>query len=325
MRRGAGGRRRLESLYNWSRSVSRTLSLSALVLVAACATTNSTPPSSAPSPSPAADGSGFVYAGDFAGPLGVQLYSFRDAFKTDVPGTLARVRALGFREVELAGTYGLSAPAFRQLLNQAGLRATSMHAGYERLRDSMPAVIAEAEALGPRYVGTAWVPHPDGPMTAALARQTAVDFNRWGQMARARGLTFFYHVHGYEFLPDADGVRPIDILMRNTDSSAVAFEMDVFWVARPGADPVALLRQYPGRWALMHIKDMRPGTPTDVHTGGADPNATEVPVGSGQIDYRAVLRAAREAGLARYYLEDETAAPFTTVPQSTRWLEGVRY
>lgn len=129
----------------------------------------------------------FRFAGDFAGPLGVQLYSVRGAIRGDVPGTLARVRALGFREVELAGTYGLPAASFRQLLDRAGLRPTSMHVGYERLRDSLPAVLAEAEALGVRNVGTAWIPHPNGPITVALARQAAADFDRWGRAARARG------------------------------------------------------------------------------------------------------------------------------------------
>src|SRR5256885_11939841 len=86
--------------------------------------------------------------GDFKGPLGVQLYSVRDAIGKDVPGTLARVRALGFREVELAGTYGLSASQFRTELDRAGLRATSMHVGYERLRVSLTAVLDEARTLG---------------------------------------------------------------------------------------------------------------------------------------------------------------------------------
>ena len=263
--------------------------------------------------------------GDFAGPLGVQLYSFREAFRTDVPGTLARVRALGFRDVELAGTYGMSAQQFRQALDSAGLSASSMHAGYEQLRDSLPAVLAAARVLGVKYVGTAWIPHPDGPITAQLARQTAADFNRWGKAARAEGLQFFYHVHGYEFKPGADGVLPMDVLMQQTDSDAVKFEMDVFWAALPGNDPAALLRKYPGRWKLMHIKEMKKGVATGVHTGSANPDSTEVPVGTGQIDYRAVLRAAKEVGVERYYLEDETVRPFETVPVSVRWLETVRY
>jgi sugar phosphate isomerase/epimerase len=264
-------------------------------------------------------------AGDFEGPLGVQLWSFRDAFKSDVPGTLRRVRALGLREVELAGTYGMSAQQFRQALDSAGLNATSMHVGYERLRDSLPAVLAESKALGVKYVGTAWIPHPDGPITVALARQAAADFDRWAKAARAEGLQFFYHVHGYEFKPGADGVLPMDVLMRETDPEAMKFEMDVFWASLPGNDPAALLRKYPGRWKLMHIKDMKKGVATGVHTGSANPDSTEVPTGTGQTDYRAVLRAAKEVGVERYYLEDETARPFETVPVSIRWLETVRY
>lgn len=300
-----------------------------LLLAASASCTPGTPGADAAADSGAAratvDSAEFRFTGDFAGPLGVQLYSFRDAFRTDVPGTLARVRALGFREVELAGTYGLSAEAFRQMLDSAGLSATSMHAGYERLRDSLPAVLAEAKTLGVQNVGTAWIPHPDGPITVALARQVAADFDRWGKAARAEGVQFFYHIHGYEFQPGADGVIPLDVLMRETDAEAVKFEMDVFWTALPGIDPAALLRQHPGRWRLMHLKDMKQGVARVVHTGSANPDSSQVPVGTGQIDYRAVLRAAKDAGVERYYIEDETAQPFATIPVSTRWLEALRY
>jgi sugar phosphate isomerase/epimerase len=235
------------------------------------------------------------------------------------------VRALGIREVELAGTYGRNAQQFRQALDSAGLTATSMHVGYERLRDSLPAVLAEAKALGVRYVGTAWIPHPDGPITVALARQAAADFDRWAKAARADGLQFFYHVHGYEFKPGAGGVLPMDVLMRETDPDAMKFEMDVFWASLPGNDPAALLRKYAGRWRLMHIKDMKKGVATGVHTGSANPDSSEVPTGTGQTDYRAVLRAAKEVGVEKYFLEDETARPFETIPVSVRWLETVRY
>lgn len=288
-------------------------------------TPNSAPtPAGAPSPSasPAHD---FQFQGDFTGPLGVQLYSVRDAIRGDVPGTLARVRALGFREVELAGTYGLTAEQFRAALDRAGLRATSMHVGYEQLRDSLPAVLAEAKALGVQYVGTAWIPHANGPLTEEGAHRAAADFDSWGRAARRQGLQFFYHTHGYEFVPGADGALPMDILMRDTDPDAVKYEMDVFWVSRPGADPVAWLRKYPTRWRLLHLKDMKRGTATNVNTGAANPDSAEVPLGSGQIDYRGVLRAAKEIGVEKYYIEDETSDPFATMPQSIRWLETVRY
>ncbi len=298
-----------------------------LLLATSTGCTAGTPDTDADSAaaSATAPGGDFAFTGDFAGPLGVQLYSFREAFKTDVPGTLAKVRALGFREVELAGTYGMGALEFRKLLDSAGLRATAMHAGYERLRDSLPAVLAEAKILGAQYVGTAWIPHPAGPITVAVARQAAADFDKWGKGARAEGVQFFYHIHGYEFQPGADGVIPLDVLMKETDVEAVKFEMDVFWTALPGTDPAAILRQYPGRWRLMHLKDMKQGWVRGAHTGSANPDSSEVPVGTGQIDFRAVLRAAKEVGVERFYVEDETAQPFATIPVSTRWLEAMRY
>lgn len=302
------------------------LPLCALTLAASLAACHTAPRSgTAGASSTATSTHDFDFQGDFKGPLGVQLYSVRNAIKNDVPGTLARVRALGFREVELAGTYGLSARDFRAALDRAGLRATSMHVGYEQLRDSLQSVLADAKTLGVQYVGTAWIPHANGPLTEEGAHRAAADFDKWGKEARQQGLQFFYHCHGYEFVPGATGTTPMDILMRETDPDAVKYEMDVFWISRPGADPVAWLRKYPTRWRLLHLKGMRKGTPTNVNTGSADPDQAEVPVGSGQIDYRGVLRTAKEIGVDKYYIEDETSAPFTTMPLSIHWLETVRY
>ena len=302
--------------------------LLALLGAAACGGSQRRPPADSTSASaPATTAAAHVIDlhGDFKGPLGVQLYSFRDAMPKDVPGTLRRVHDLGFRQVELAGTYGMSASDFRTQLDSAGLTATSMHVGYEQFRDSLDRVLADAKALGVTFVGTAWIPHPNGPITPAMAREAAADFTRWGRAARQQGVQFFYHCHGYEFVPDRAGVRPMDILMRQTDADAVKYEMDVFWISRPGADPVAWLKTYPTRWRLLHLKDMKQGTPTNVNTGSANPDSTEVPVGTGQIDYRGVLRAAQEIGAQGFYIEDETAAPFTTIPRSIAWLEQVSF
>lgn len=265
------------------------------------------------------------FAGDFPGPVGVQLYSFREQFKQEVPATLAHVRSLGFKEVELAGTYGLSPERFKQLLDSVGLQATSMHVGYEQFRDSLPAVLAMAKTLGVKYLGTAWIPHKDGPIDEALAKKTAADFNKWGAAAHDQGIQFFYHAHGYEFKPGPDGKTPMDVLMAQTDSNNVKYEMDVFWISRPGADPVAWLKKYPSRWRLLHLKDMKQGTATNVHTGSADPDSAEVPLGTGQIDYKNVLKTAKEVGVEKFFIEDETKDPFTTVPQSIKWIEAVKY
>src|SRR5262249_25484386 len=155
-------------------------------------------------------------------------------------------------------------------LDSAGLRAASMHVGYETFRDSLDKVLADAKALGVQYVGTAWIPHPDGPITTQLAHQAAADFDKWGKAARAAGLQFFDHTHGYEFKPGSDGVLPFDVLMKETDANAVKFEMDVFWATLPGNDPAALLKKYAGRWRLMHIKEMKKSVVRNVQTGSAD-------------------------------------------------------
>ena len=263
--------------------------------------------------------------GDFAGPIGLQLWSVREHKTDDVAGRLARVYDMGFREVELDGTHGMTPEAYGQLLDAAGLKATSLHAGYERFTNELDAVLDEAEALGVTYLGPAWIPHERGePFTDAMARQAARDFNTWGAAAKARGLQFFYHVHGYEYRTNADGTTPFDVLVAETDLDAVKYEMDVFWVAHSGTDPAALLREYPNRWVLMHVKDMKKGTPTPDYSGGATAEA-DVPIGTGQINYRAVLAAAREIGLDRYYIEDESTDPLGNIPRSITFLETVTF
>lgn len=264
-----------------------------------------------------------AFDGDFEGPLGVQLYSIRDAMADDVPGTLAWVRNAGFEEVELAGTYGLSAEEFKRELDAAGLRATSMHSGYERFRDSLDVVLDEAEIFGVDHLGIAWIPH-EGDFTVEAARQAAADFNEWGRAAAERGLTFFYHNHGYEFRPEEDGTIPFDVLLEETNVDDVKYQIDVFWTHHPGVDPAELLRAHPDRWVSMHIKDMREGTPTGDFSGGAPPE-TKVPVGTGQIDWTDVLSAADEVGVERYYIEDESPDPMGNIPQSIQYLEQVTY
>lgn len=264
-----------------------------------------------------------AFEGDFDGPLGLQLWSVRDRMEDDVAGTLEWVRQQGFTEVELAGTQGMTPEAFRMELDRAGLRATAMHVPYERLRDSMEVVFEEAQTLGATDVGVAWIPH-EAPFTPELARSTAADFNRWGAAAREHGLRFYYHNHGYEFRPASDGTIPFDVLMEETDPQTVFYEMDVFWTVHPGVDPVELLRRYPDRWKLMHVKDMAAGTATGDFSGGA-PAEAQVVVGTGQIAFPSILAAADEVGVEKYYVEDETTDPIGNIPQTLDYLQGVTY
>lgn len=264
-------------------------------------------------------------SGDFEGPLGLQLWSLREHLSDGVDAMLARTKAYGFTEVELAGTYGMKPATYRQMLDAAGLDATSMHSGYERFRDSLEVVLDEAEALGVDYLGIAWIPHERGkPFTNQMAREAAADFNRFGAGAKARGLRFFYHVHGYEYRPGADGRTPFDVMVDATDPETVEYEMDVFWVTHAGTDPAALLRKYPNRWRLMHIKDMKVDWPTGDYSGGTSEEA-DVPIGTGQINWSEVLAAAEEIGLEKYYIEDESTDPIGNIPKSVAFLETVTF
>src|SRR5438270_1499335 len=138
----------------------------------------------------------------FKGPLAVQLWSFRNDFKTDVPGTLKRVRELGFTNVELAGYYGMTAKQFRAELDKAGLRAISMHIEFQAARDRLDQVIQDARIFGVRYVGVPWI---KSPFTREDCLAAIKVFNQAGEKLAANGIRFFYHLHGYEFVPDPAG------------------------------------------------------------------------------------------------------------------------
>jgi sugar phosphate isomerase/epimerase len=257
----------------------------------------------------------------FKGPVGLQLYSLRDQFKKDVPATLDQVRSFNIKYVELAGTYGLTPEKFRQELDARGLKAISGHFSYERCRDQIEEVAREAKILGLEYVGCAWIPHKD-PFDEKTCREAAAVFNRAGEALAKHGIKFFYHTHGYEFLPYGNGTL-FDLMMAETNPKFVRFQMDVYWVVNPGQDPVKLLQKYGKRFELMHVKDMKKGTPSGF-TGHSDVT-NNVVLGEGVIDWRTVFRAAKKAGVKWYFIEDESPTSATQIPQSLRYLEKVKF
>jgi sugar phosphate isomerase/epimerase len=258
----------------------------------------------------------------FKGPVGLQLYSLRDQFAKDVPGTLDKVKAFGIRNVELAGTYGLTPEKFEALLSARGLKAVSAHFPYERYRDDVEGIAAEAKTFGMKYAGCAWIPHND-PFDEKTCRAAIAVFNKAGEALAKHGITFFYHVHGFEFQPTGQGTL-FELLLAETNPRFVSYQMDVFWIVHPGQDPVKLLEKYGSRWQLMHIKGMKSGTPTGLLTGHTEVT-NDVPLGTGQIDYPPILRAAEKAGVRWYIIEDESPTSEQQIPQSLRYLEQVKW
>ena len=255
-------------------------------------------------------------------PVGLELYSFRDQFKTDVPGTMAKVRQMGFREVEVAGTYDLSTTAFRQELDKNGLKAISVGADFNDLETNIPKVLAEAKALGARYVVCAWIPHTADLFTIGDADRAIDVFNTAGRLLADAKLTFCYHTHGYEFQKNPKGTNYFDYLAQNLDPKYVNFEMDVFWVKAPGEDPVKLLQQYPKRFLLAHLKDRKPGTPNTM-TGHADIESNVV-LGEGDIGIAAFMQAAKKAGVRHFFIEDESSRSMDQMPKSLAFLRGLK-
>ncbi len=255
--------------------------------------------------------------------LGIQLWSLHHELDANVTRGLDETKAFGFTLVETAGTYGLTPAGFRAQLDARGLRAVSAHFGYDRLQNDLPGVIAEARALGAEYVVMPWLPQPE--FDAATARAVAEVFNRWGAALQAAGLKFAFHPHGYEFhaIPGGNGETAFDLLVKLTKPELVSFEMDVFWVAHAGVDPAALLGKYPDRWTMLHVKDLRTGAAI-TGTRSAPPE-DHVAVGTGQLDWPAILRAAKSAGVKYYFIEDETVAPLQNIRVSLHYLQTVKY
>ena len=251
-------------------------------------------------------------------PVGLQLYSFRNQFAKDIPGTMAKVREMGFREVELAGTYGLSNADFKKLLDQNGLKAVSTGAGFEQLENDVPTIVRNAKDFGVKYVMCAWIPHKGDTFTIDDANRAVEVFNTAGKLLAENGLTFCYHIHGFEFQKMPDGNTYFDYLAKNLNPKYANFQLDVFWAKMPGEDPVALLQKYPKRFLLSHLKDRKPGTPGN-QTGHADVE-TNVTLGQGDIGIAAFMKAARKAGVRHHFIEDESSRSMEQMPLSIAFL-----
>ena len=245
------------------------------------------------------------------GPPGLQLYTVRSLLERDYAGTLARVAALGCREVEFAGLYPSSSTRETvALLQRHGLSAPSGHAEYETLARDPGAELQKANELGQRFVVC---PSIDEPHRRTIDdwKRIAKNFNRIGEQARRAGLTFAYHNHDFEFQPIA-GQIPYDLMLTETDPALVKLEMDFYWMARAGRDPLAYFRKYPGRFPLVHLKDMARGG-----------SITEV--GNGTVDFARLLTEAKLAGIVHGFVEhDDPADPLKSIEISLRYLRQLK-
>ncbi|EGF91524.1 tat twin-arginine translocation pathway signal sequence domain protein [Asticcacaulis biprosthecium C19] len=235
--------------------------------------------------------------------LGMQLYTVRDAFNADPLAALTKVKAIGFAEVETAGLAGRTAKEIRGFLDQAGLKAVSSHVPHDDWFTRPEAALDEVATLGGSYAVLAWLSPERRKDWAKLGEQ----MNGWADLAKARGITVAYHNHDFEFVKTAEGM-PFHILMETTDPAKVAIELDCYWASFAGHDPLHVLHEHGDRIKLLHLKDK-----------AADGKMTSV--GSGVIDYTAVLKAAKEKGVTNVFVEhDNPTDAFASLQASYAYL-----
>lgn len=254
--------------------------------------------------------------------IGVQLYTFRNQFAKDVKGTVEMIHKMGISEVEGGGSYGMPANDFKKLLDDNNIKVVSVGGDFEQLQKNPQQIIAEAKFYGSKYVVCFWIPHSDSlGFNLDDANKAVAVFNAAGKLFKENGLDFCYHAHGYEFVPYGQS-NLYDLMMQTLDPKYVNFEMDVYWMKQPGQDPVQLLKQYPGRYKLLHLKDRRIGSPNSMN-GQADVE-TNVVLGSGDVGIAAIMQAAKDAGIKHYFIEDESSRSVEQVPQSLAYLKMLK-
>jgi sugar phosphate isomerase/epimerase len=249
-------------------------------------------------------------------PTGIQLYTVGADLEKDPAGTLKKIAQIGYAEVETAGFAKLSAAQFRELVKEAGLRAPSAHLNFGM--GDTDKLLDDAKTLGAEYVvSSVLMANPPQPgagrdeflkalngMTADDFKQVAAKANEIAHKAKAAGLQYAYHNHNFEFREVGGGQTGYDILLAETDPSLVKFEADTGWMRVAGADPVALLKRYPNRYVMLHIKDFTHLTrPVTALMAADGPVPTEL--GRGSVDLKIIVEAGRKAGVRHMFVEQE--------------------
>ena len=262
--------------------------------------------------------------------VGLQLYTVRDAMKSDFAGTIAKVAAAGYKEVEFAGLYNRSPKDVRAILDKNGLTAPSSHVDYEVVEKHWPETIEAAKIIGQSYIVCPGIPgaarkQPDG------YKRVAELFNKAGEASNKAGIKFGYHNHSWEFQPDPaiEGKRPFDFLLDSTDPKVFIMEMDIGWLSVTGQDPVSYFNRYPGRFPLVHVKDMKklPKISSDTDVSKLPYQEIEIAdVGSGLIDWKKIFASADTAGIQHYFVEhDSPKDAFASIANSYSYLSKLRF
>jgi sugar phosphate isomerase/epimerase len=269
--------------------------------------------------------------------IGLQLYTVRFAMADDFAGTIAKVAKIGYKEAELAEfaqdadgkvTYFKRSPQEVQAaLAAQGLSSPSTHVSLKSLQpDNFARVIEASKVFGHTYIVCPWIDEevrrqPDG------WKRSCDTFNRAGEACKKAGIQFAYHNHWFEFAPGADGKLPYDYILQETDANLVKMELDLCWIVVGGQDPVTYFDKYPGRFPLVHVKDMKKIPKVDTSGGQNFGDSLDMTsVGSGVIDWKRILGHSEKAGIKHYFVEhDKPQDPIASIEASYAYLKPLRF
>ncbi|TDB60856.1 sugar phosphate isomerase/epimerase family protein [Arundinibacter roseus] len=233
--------------------------------------------------------------------VGLQLYTLRELMAKDPKGTLKQVADIGFKEVETFGYangtfFGMAPAEFKSFLKDLGMSTPSGHYMPDQLKSGWNKIVDDASAAGQKYMMCAYI--MPNERTLEDYKKFITLFNEAGEVCKKAGIQFGYHNHDFEF-ETVDGQIPYDMILKGTDPALVKMELDLYWAAYANQDPVALFTQNPGRFPLVHMKDM-----------AKTPKREFAEVGNGSIDFQRILNAAKVAGLKHLFVEqDVTVQP----------------
>lgn len=236
-------------------------------------------------------------------PIGVQLYTVRELVAANLPEVLTQIQQIGYQEVEVFGpVYTHPAKELRQMIQDHGLRVPSGHFDY----DGLDSKLDYARELGLEYVVCPMLPRSMWNSLDGF-KKAAAQFNVWGEQVQKMGMHFAFHNHDYEF-QHFGNTTGYDTLLAETDPKLVSFEMDCYWVAQAGHNPVKMLEKHASRIRLLHLKDRKPRFPPSYQMNAASAHFTEV--GTGTIDWKKILELAERQGVSHLFVEqDQTAVP----------------
>ncbi|MEO0558312.1 MAG: sugar phosphate isomerase/epimerase [Bacteroidota bacterium] len=244
--------------------------------------------------------------------LGIQLYSLRDIFPGDVIGTLDMLKRFGYDEVEFAGLHERTPAVMRGAIDTLGLASPAAHMGLAAILADEDAAFAMCETMGHEYLVVPWLAPEDRPDRDGYL-ELADRLNALGERSKAAGVQLGYHNHDFEFDTFGGDTPAYDDFVGRLDPDLVVMELDLYWIAKAGYDPLTYFERFPGRFPLWHVKD----------GAGADWGQTDV--GDGQIDFARLFAASSTAGLKHAFMEhDNPEDSLAFARASLEYVESLR-